>query len=637
MTGLRRFVTWEKIEKINNKRIFLIIMDLIWIWLSHIFALWMRFDFHWRKIPAVYLNRFWLNIILISVMGVAVLYLLRQYRGLWAMAGMREVGRMAGACLTVLPFLVGIVIVLYLTGHAMPLSFYIMGYLLSCFFLMADRFAVRAAHSIYRQMLYQNDADGPKTERVMIIGAGNTGTEIGKELIVSKYVNDCQLCCFIDDDPAKIGKYLMDVPVAGSRFDIPKCAREYHITRIIYAIPSLDPQTRRQILDICKDTGCQLQTIPGIYQLASGRYSVQTLRSVSIDDLLGREQRHISLDRMQSYLRDKVILVIGGGGSIGSELCRQIVSADIRELIIFDIYENTVYDLQQELLTDHPDLKLTVLIGSVRDEERLKMVFETYHPDIVYHAAVYKNVRLLEHSAREAVKNNTIGAWNAARAAAAAGVKKFVLISTGKAVCPSSVMSASRRLAEIAVQMLQQMQSVTEFSTVRLGNVLGGSGSMIERFRQQIADGGPVKVADKNVTRYFMSVPEAVSLILEASYLAEGGEIFVLDMGEPIKIDDMARNLIRLSGLRPDVDIRIEYTGLRPGEKPEEEQLMPGEKLKETADSLIKVAEPIPVDYSRFRQDMRRLQEACDGSDQDMKQLIASILPSYHPGQAVMD
>ena len=440
----------------------------------------------------------------------------------------------------------------------------------------------------------------------MLVGAGAAGQVLLKELQESdKISRPTKVCCIVDDNPYKWGRYLEGIKIVGGRQDIIANVKKYKINRIVLAIPTLSGTDQKELLDICKLTGCKLQTVPGMYQLVNGEVSVSRLRDVDITDLLGREQVRVNNTEIFADIFGKTILVTGGGGSIGSELCRQIAGARPRQLIIFDIYENNAYAIQQELMREYPELNLVTLIGSVRNTMRIESVMANYKPDIVFHAAAHKHVPLMEDSPNEAIKNNVIGTYKTAQAAARNGVKKFVLISTDKAVNPTNIMGASKRLCEMVVQMMERKCENTSFVAVRFGNVLGSNGSVIPLFKKQIAEGGPVTVTDKRVIRYFMTIPEAVSLVLQASYYASGGEIFVLEMGEPVKIDDMARNLIRLSGYTPDVDIKIVYTGLRPGEKLYEELLMDEEGLKETENKLIHIGKPIEMDDDWFWRNCR--------------------------------
>ena len=445
--------------------------------------------------------------------------------------------------------------------------------------------------------------------------------------MTSNHLNT-KVCCIIDYNPNKKGRVLEGVPIVGNRYDIVDKVKEYKITRIIYAIPATTGANRKAILNLCKDTGCKMQTIPGVYQLLNEEVSVTKLRDVEITDLLGRAQVKVNNDEILHVLKNQVVMVTGGGGSIGSELCRQIAKAEPRTLIIFDIYENNAYDIQQELRRKYPALHLETLIGSVRNTRRVNSVIEKYRPAVIFHAAAHKHVPLMEDSPNEAIKNNVEGTYKVAQAAAKYGVKKFVLISTDKAVNPTNIMGASKRLCEMVVQMMNR-QSDTDFVAVRFGNVLGSNGSVIPLFKKQIAEGGPVTVTDTRIIRYFMTIPEAVSLVLQAAYYAHGGEIFVLDMGEPVKIDDMARNLIRLSGYVPDEDIKIEYTGLRPGEKLYEELLMDEEGMTETENELIFIGKPIEMDDEDFREKLKLLDEASRMESDKIKEFVSEIVPTY--------
>lgn len=467
-----------------------------------------------------------------------------------------------------------------------------------------------------------------------MIGAGAAGQALIKEMINSEKLHT-QVVCIIDDNPNKKERMLEGVPIVGNRYSIPEMVKKYHVTRIVYSIPATTGKNRKDILNICKDTGCRMQTVPGVYQLMNGEVSVSKLRNVEITDLLGRAQVKVNMDEIFESIGGKTLLVTGGGGSIGSELCRQIAAAGPKKLIIFDMYENNAYEIQQELKRKYgDDLDLEVLIGSVRNTNRIRWIMKNYKPDVVFHAAAHKHVPLMEDSPCEAIKNNVMGTYKTAVAASRAGVKKFVLISTDKAVNPTNIMGASKRLCEMVVQMMNRQCKDTDFVAVRFGNVLGSNGSVIPLFKKQIAAGGPVTVTDKNIIRYFMTIPEAVSLVLQAAHYAKGGEIFVLDMGEPVRIDDMARNLIRLSGYTPDVDIMVEYTGLRPGEKLFEELLMDEEGLQDTENKLIHIGKPIEMNDEWFKTKLKQLDEAAYREEQSMKSIVAEIVPTYHPKKA---
>ena len=466
-----------------------------------------------------------------------------------------------------------------------------------------------------------------------IIGACAAGRSLVSEFNSSKFMKG-RAVCVIDDNPAKRHQLLCGCPVVGSRKEIPEMARRYNGSRIIFAIPSASAQTRQDILKICATTRCRIQTVPCIYQLVNGEVNITKLKDVDVHDLLGRESVEVDMQQIDNFVSDKVVMVTGGGGSIGSELCRQIARLGPRQLIIFDIYEINAYDIQLERRHKYPDLDLQVLIGSVRSYSRLDSVLHTYKPQIVFHAAAHKHVPLMEDSPNEAIKNNVFGTYNMAKASAAHAVEKFVLISTDKAVNPTNIMGASKRMCEMVVQMMNR-QSDTEFVAVRFGNVLGSNGSVIPLFKKQIEAGGPVTVTHPDIIRYFMTIPEAVSLVLQAGYYAKGGEIFILDMGEPVRIDDMARNLIRLSGYEPDVDIKVEYTGLRPGEKLYEELLMKEEGLQDTDNKLIHIGKPIEMDDELFKKQLERLDKAYRAEVTYMKALVAEIVPTYHPDAKV--
>ena len=494
--------------------------------------------------------------------------------------------------------------------------------------LLLLEFGIRFGYRFFRFL--RNEIGGMnEVSHVMVIGAGDAGAAIIKEIRLSKFVNQ-KVVCVIDDDPAKIHHYIEGCRVEGDRNAILENVEKYGIEKIIIAIPTASKKTIRELVDICQKTSCELKILPGTYQLINGEVSVSQLREVEISDLLGREQIEVNNEEVFRLIQGERILVTGGGGSIGSELCRQIAANKPKQLIIFDIYENNAYEIQQELRRNYPDLNLVVLIGSVRNTNRINYVMQKYRPEVVFHAAAHKHVPLMEDSPNEAIKNNVMGTYKTAQAAVKAGVRKFVLISTDKAVNPTNIMGASKRMCEMIVQMMNRESPNTDFVAVRFGNVLGSNGSVIPLFKRQIAEGGPVTVTDKNIIRYFMTIPEAVSLVLQASHYAKGGEIFVLDMGEPVRIDDMARNLIRLSGFTPDVDIKIEYTGLRPGEKLYEELLMDEEGLTNTENKLIYIGHPIAMDDSWFKEKLKELDKASRKETERIKELVAEVVPTYH-------
>ena len=624
---MQKIVSWwagifRRMQR-QSRAVILVFADVLSISASYFAALMLRFDFIYSNIPSEYLEGYIRSLPYWLIVTVATFYILRLYHSVWSFAGVSELIRMVAAYLILIPFYVGGCLVMDLS---MPRSFYFIGYIVSFCLTIGVRFSYR----LLRAYLERVRSIGSPKERVMIIGGGSAGQILIREFLNSHWLNT-KVCCVVDDNPYKKGKLINGVTIEGDRHDIPSLVEKHHIDRIIFAIPTASVQERKEILNICKECGCKLQTIPGIYQLVNEEVSVSKLRDVEITDLLGREQLQVNNDEILKMISQKTVLVTGGGGSIGSELCRQIASADPGCLVIFDIYENNAYAIQQELIRNYPGLNLVTLIGSVRNKNRIRYVMKTYRPDVVFHAAAHKHVPLMEDSPNEAIKNNVLGTYKTAVAAAKYGVKKFVLISTDKAVNPTNIMGASKRLCEMVVQMMNRKSSDTDFVAVRFGNVLGSNGSVIPLFKRQIASGGPVTVTDKRIIRYFMTIPEAVSLVLQASYYARGGEIFVLDMGEPVKIDDMARNLIRLSGYTPDVDIKIVYTGLRPGEKLYEELLMDEEGLQETENKMIHIGKPIDMDDAWFEQKLKELDKASYDEVSDMKRIVAQIVPTYRP------
>ena len=624
---MQKIVSWwagifRRMQR-QSRAVILVFADVLSISASYFAALMLRFDFIYSNIPSEYLEGYIRSLPYWLIVTVATFYILRLYHSVWSFAGVSELIRMVAAYLILIPFYVGGCLVMDLS---MPRSFYFIGYIVSFCLTIGVRFSYR----LLRAYLERVRSIGSPKERVMIIGGGSAGQILIREFLNSHWLNT-KVCCVVDDNPYKKGKLINGVTIEGDRHDIPSLVEKYHIDRIIFAIPTASVQERKEILNICKECGCKLQTIPGIYQLVNEEVSVSKLRDVEITDLLGREQLQVNNDEILKMISKKTVLVTGGGGSIGSELCRQIASADPGCLVIFDIYENNAYAIQQELIRNYPGLNLVTLIGSVRNKNRIRYVMKTYRPDVVFHAAAHKHVPLMEDSPNEAIKNNVLGTYKTAVAAAKYGVKKFVLISTDKAVNPTNIMGASKRLCEMVVQMMNRKSPDTDFVAVRFGNVLGSNGSVIPLFKRQIAAGGPVTVTDKRIIRYFMTIPEAVSLVLQASYYARGGEIFVLDMGEPVKIDDMARNLIRLSGYTPDVDIKIVYTGLRPGEKLYEELLMDEEGLQETENKMIHIGKPIDMDDAWFEQKLKELDKASYDEVSDMKRIVAQIVPTYRP------
>lgn len=602
----------------------IVVMDMLCVACSFFLALWFRFDLSFHAIPKDYFQFYQESIFLWCLVTIAVFAGFNLYNSVWSFAGENEVVRMllAHSCLALL----GVAVVLVFKA-SMPRSYYAIGFVLSAL----STTVLRLSYRFFRKLksMLEKDDGVKKPARIMVIGAGEAGRMLIREFADSRYLSG-KIVCLIDDNPSKHSKILAGVPIVGDRYSIPEMIKRYAIDRIIYAIPSSDAKTKRDILKICSATKCEVQTIPGMYQLINEDVSVSKLKKVEIQDLLGREPIQINIDEIRKYISGKVIMVTGGGGSIGSELCRQIAKSNPKQLLIFDIYENNAYDIQMELKRKYPDLDLVVLIGSVRNTARLDVVLGKYRPEIVFHAAAHKHVPLMEDSPNEAIKNNVFGTYKMAQAAVKYGVKKFVLISTDKAVNPTNIMGASKRLCEMVVQMMNR-ESDTEFVAVRFGNVLGSNGSVIPLFEKQIAQGGPVTVTHPDITRFFMTIPEAVSLVLQAGYYAKGGEIFVLDMGEPVKIDSMARDLIRLSGFEPDVDIAVVYTGLRPGEKLYEELLMEEEGLQDTENKLIHIGKPIEMDDEKFKEQLKRLEAAYKTEADNMKDIVAEIVPTYKP------
>ncbi len=609
--------------KLFYRRTYLIIYDIISVIFSSYIAVLIRYEFHLDTVPEHFLtpiNRFLPVNILLTLL---IFYIFRLYHSLWAFAGETELQNLVVSCaISALLNSVGLQF-FKVSEQPVPKSYYFLYMFVLISMMFVSRFSYRFLRS--QKHKQQNKKNGIS---VMVIGAGEAANVIIKEIVNSNF-STMVIRCIIDDDKGKWGRYIQGIKVAGGRDRIIECADIYDIDEIIVAMPSISRPELRKILEICKETNCKLRSLPGMYQLVNGEVNVSKLRDVEVEDLLGRDPISVDLDSILGYVQNKTVLVTGGGGSIGSELCRQIASHRPKHLIILDIYENNVYDIQQELKTKYPDLRMTVLIASVRNTNRMNWIFEKYKPDIVYHAAAHKHVTLMEDSPNEAVKNNVFGTWKTAQAAAFYGVKRFVLISTDKAVNPTNIMGASKRICEMIIQTFNNHYD-TEFVAVRFGNVLGSNGSVIPLFRKQIVAGGPVTVTHPDIIRYFMTIPEAVSLVLQAGAYARGGEIFVLDMGEPVKILDLAENLIRLSGYRVGEDIKIEFTGLRPGEKLYEELLMDEEGMRETANKLIHVGKPIEIDEMKFFQQLKRLKEESKNESRDIRPLIREIVPTYH-------
>ena len=637
--------------------VLLVLYDLAVVVGAYFVALWLRFDCRFSEIPHEFLMA-WLKFSPIyAVVSVFVFWKAHLYQSIWRFASFVELEKVA-ICSAILGLLhtIGISVLF----ERMPITYYIVGVAIQFLLILFIRFAYRFI--LLEQSKRAKELQKTLASRVMLIGAGSAGQMILRDLHGANEVNE-RVCCIIDDNRNKWGRFIDGVPIVGGRDDVLLNVEKYRIEKIFLAIPSATAEQRRDILDICKETNCELKIMPGVYAFASGDVTAKSMKEVAVEDLLGRDSIKVNMEEIYQFIADKVIMVTGGGGSIGSELCRQIAQHNPKQLIVFDIYENNAHAIGLELKDKFPELNLEVLIGSVRDSRRINQVFAKYKPDVVYHAAAHKHVPLMEDSPCESIKNNAIGTYKTAYAAMMNGCKRFVLISTDKAVNPTSIMGASKRLCEMIIQsfdrkirdgmskdlsplhvhaedvdgsMLDMTSSAdepkTEFVAVRFGNVLGSNGSVIPRFKEQIAKGGPVTVTHPDIIRYFMTIPEAASLVLQAGTYADGGEIFVLDMGSPVKIDTLARNLIRLSGLQPDVDIKISYTGLRAGEKLYEEKLMSEEGMRTTPNHLIHIGSPIPFDTDEFLHQLQMLMTAAyDGQEDTIRDLVAEVVPTYHP------
>ena len=614
---------------ISNKQLLLrraalITYDILAIMASDALGLLMRFDMSYAELrdtpgSEAWIEHIWKYLPIGMICTLVVFYLFHLYTSLWTYAGIPEMSSLLSACVVSAMLQAAGMLLLHLS---VPRSFFFMYAMWLILFIGVSRFAYR----LFRTFV-QKRTEKAKSVNVMVIGAGEAGNTLIREMNTSRYIQKSAMCV-IDDDRTKIGNYIHGVKVVGGREDIIEAAAEYNIDEIIIAMPSAKGKQIKEILDICKQTTCELKTLPGVYQLVNGEVNVSQLRKVDVMDLLGRDPIEVDLDSIMEYVKGKTVLVTGGGGSIGSELCRQIATHKPKMLIIFDIYENSAYDIQQELLRKHSELDLKVLIGSVRNTARVEDIFRSYHPDIVYHAAAHKHVPLMEESPNEAIKNNVMGTWKLSQAALEYGTEKFVLISTDKAVNPTNIMGATKRICEMIVQSYDP-RGKTDFVAVRFGNVLGSNGSVIPLFKKQIAEGGPVTVTDPNIIRYFMTIPEAVSLVLQAGAYAKGGEIFVLDMGAPVRILDLAENLIRLSGYVPGEDIDIEFIGLRPGEKLYEEMLMKEEGLQETENKMIHIGRPIEFDEEDFYKKLEELKEESKEEKADVREWIRDLVPTY--------
>ncbi len=611
----------EKNQFLVIKRIFLVVYDIIAVIAASMLALVIRFEGNYTAIPRAYIVKSLQYAPVIIIVTAVVFYGLRLYSSLWTFAGAPELINITFACaLSALAQMT----VMVLFDVRMPRSYYILYGVALWMLVFLSRFSYRGIRTLIKRQ-----ESGAATSRVMIVGAGAAGNLLVKEIRNSNHVSK-RVVCIIDDDKSKEGSYLHGVKVMGNRQNIPELVKQCRIDEIIIAMPSAPAKEIKEILDVCKETGCDLKRLPGVYQLVNGEVGISKLKEVDVNDLLGREPVKVDLSAIMDYVAGKVVLVTGGGGSIGSEICRQVAGHNPKMLVLVDIYENTTYDIQNELKNRFPELNLVVLIASVRNTKRMDMIFETYRPDIVYHAAAHKHVPLMEDSPNEAVKNNVLGTWKVVQAADKWKVKRFVMISTDKAVNPTNIMGATKRICEMIIQTYNS-RSQTEFVAVRFGNVLGSNGSVIPLFKRQIEQGGPVTVTHPDIIRYFMTIPEAVSLVLQAGAYAKGGEIFVLDMGEPVKIADLARNLILLSGHKPGEDIQIIYTGLRPGEKLYEEMLMHEEGLQDTENKLIHIGKPIKMDEDHFMMQLENLKDYVVQEPTDIRNWVKEIVPTYHP------
>lgn len=611
--------------KLWTRKIFLLCYDVVAVGLVSVLALLVRFDFRWSQVPHTFAETMWNSLIVSEVIMVLIFTAFHLYSSLWSYASTTELMYVISAC--VVDSIVNMVAIVLMNpgteGVPLPRSFY----LLYGMFLLAFTLFGRYFYRLLRIIRGHIWVDQTKRKRVLVVGAGAAGSALIKEIMGSDHIS-MDIVGAIDDDPAKKGTYIHGVRILGNRDCIISFCEELSVQEIMIALPSATAKEIKEIVDICKQTGCELKRLPGMYQLVNGDVSVSKLKDVDVNDLLGREPVKVDLDSILGYVCDKVVLVTGGGGSIGSELCRQVAGHKPKQLVIVDIYENNAYDIQQELKKTYPWLNLVVLIASVRNTKRMDDIFTYYKPDIVYHAAAHKHVPLMEASPNEAVKNNVLGTWKVVQAADKAHVKKFVMISTDKAVNPTNIMGATKRICEMIIQTYNNC-SQTEFVAVRFGNVLGSNGSVIPLFKKQIEAGGPVTVTHPDIIRYFMTIPEAVSLVLQAGAFAKGGEIFVLDMGEPVKILDLAKNLILLSGHKPGEDIQIEFTGLRPGEKLYEEMLMDEEGLQDTENHLIHIGKPIEFDEDKFLEDLEGLKEYVVTEPDDIREWVQRIVPTY--------
>lgn len=613
-------------RKVLLRKLLLAIIDIVTVAVASIGALLLRFDLSFERIQEPYLNIVLDLLPVATAATIIILWVLRLYNSLWTYAGIKELERVVFGSVLSTVFYVILIYVFHYDEYRLPRSFYFLYFCLLLIILAVSRFGYRVARTMIR-----NYVDRKYGSNVMVIGAGEAGSMIIREMTNNDDTHKT-VCCVIDDSKEKIGNYILGVKVVGNTDDIPYYAEKYNIREIIIAIPSISKKETGRIVNICKGTKCALKILPGIKELVDGGTKLSQLRNVQIEDLLERGSIEVDIDSVMGFVTGRTVLVTGGGGSIGSELCRQLARHGVGQLLIVDIYENNAYEIEQELRRDYPDLNLVVMIASVRNTKRIDLIFEKYKPEIVFHAAAHKHVPLMEVSPNEAVKNNVYGTLKTVRAADKHGVERFILISTDKAVNPTNVMGATKRLCEMIIQTYDRI-SKTEFVAVRFGNVLGSNGSVIPLFKKQIEEGGPVTVTHPDIVRFFMTIPEAVSLVLQAGAFAKGGEIFVLDMGEPVKIRTLAENLIRLSGYVPYQDIDIKFTGLRPGEKLYEEVLMDEEGLQNTANSLIHIGKPIKMDYDDFLARIDNFYDYVKEEPDDIREKLMELVPTYKPAK----
>lgn len=610
------------------KRALIILYDLMVVWVAGVLALLLRFDLSFSKIPVNFIENMQSMLIVNMVVTISIFTVNHLYTSLWAYAGVVEMQKIIVATVetTIVEMFVTFIKSRNNTGYFLPRTYHILYFFILLLLTAGIRFLYR---TVRLQITSRANTSNTQVARVMLIGAGETGHMVIRDTLSSASVMK-EICCIIDDDRNKVGSYINGIKVVGDRTTIAENVEKYKINEIIIAIPSAGRKELSELIGVCTETNCKLKITPSVTEIMEGHISATLLRDVSVEDLLGREPVNVELNLVMGYVSGKVVLVTGGGGSIGSELCRQIASHKPKQLIIVDIYENNAYDIEQELRYKYPELNLVVLIASVRNLDRLDSIFDTYRPDLVYHAAAHKHVPLMENSPNEAIKNNVLGTYNTVKTADKYGVERFVLISTDKAVNPTNVMGASKRMCEMIIQTFGH-HSKTEFVAVRFGNVLGSNGSVIPLFKKQIAEGGPVTVTHPDIIRYFMTIPEAVSLVLQAGAYARGGEIFILEMGEPVKILDLAKNIIKLSGFVPDKDIKIEFSGLRPGEKLYEELLMEEEGIKDTENKLIHIGRPIEMDEERFKSELEKIIELAftEPSGEEIRRAIRRIVPTY--------